>query len=1331
MLLNWLKKTFSFTWHFHRKLVISLIISLAIVLLTLNAIVFYLEKNHQVVEALVETHLQTKVTFDKIKIGVHLLYPSVSMNNFTIQNELDEESLLEFGSASIRLNIPLSIMTGQLVIDTLDLKGFNAIIHRDVNNEISIADFQLTKQSTKSEKNKTDSGKKLQYYFSLLNQTNFIISESEIYFIDDMKEIPEILVSGINLKMKNNNERHQISLLARLNDSATFLDFQLDFNGDINDISNWDGKVYAAIKNLNQQALLHFLQKDFVQVEEFQLNDIQANAKIWSTIIKGNLNSVQGEFDIENANLNRVDNDKSIHFDKLSTNFKLQRNKRSDIKEISQTEKNETSWMLDLFNFNLSVDSKLISEKFISMRLENVKDSHLTHVQLFLDKIIIGEFSDVISFFSPKDFNKKIFSHLKPKGQVENVITTFQFNPSEMPIDIQSYQVQLDINNFGMNSVLSLPKIKNFSTKVLFNEEMGRAIVNSTDMELYIKSVFRNNWPIEHLTGEFFWQRENNEWFVGVEKLSLKSPHYSSANADINFWISPTGKTFMDLTAFYENVNVEAISNYIPAHVMNPGLVEWLDYSLISGLVPDGGMVFRGNLSDFPYKEHNGNMDIVFNTENVLLEYLKEWPKLNNINSQVQFTQKGMKVIGRHSKIYSAQSQNVVVDLDDYFERVLLITSDIKSTLSDGLKFLEQSRLVSQDVLNIIDAKGNIGINLDLKIPLDKDDGSIPDAPETNTKIKLHNVDYYPPGFERKDGLVSHLNGELIIHNESINAKNISAKIMGKPAKIVIKTDKLASASKKDPDVSVNIDSEISIKKLKEYNLISEMITPLSEQLSGTSNIKLNIDLPNGQRAFAFNIYTGLKDIQSKLPAPFNKEAKQILPFVMSYVENVQTKKEKKKSARLKMKFSKILSLDCLLDLSSDTGKFELLKGNIAFEGDKAKLPKGKLLKITGALKHVPFEQWKSIFDTSEKKNKPITSVSKNKSPVKGITIPIEISMTELVLPKIKFEPKTSKKSISNSTNNSGDGFKPEFFPLLNGHIDSIKLGEIDLGRFEIQSSRVDKDIVFDALNLDGELIKFKGKGKWHHWNIIPEVDVEGSADIPSLQKMAIAFGYDQLIREGKTKISGYISWPGGLNDFSKQSIEGKLNFQVEKGAWIEGKPGAGGRLLGLLNMNAFARRLSLDFSDVSKDGFEFDIIEGDFRFNNAMAYTDNLKIDSPSAKILVRGSTGLVTEEIDQRVTVIPEVSATLPLAGAAVAGPAGAAVVWVGQKILGDRINQVTAYDYTIKGDWENPVIKKDKTSQNTLNKIKQLFKLDENESMATTDEDHFFDTDTSELP
>jgi len=88
------------------------------------------------------------------------------------------------------------------------------------------------------------------------------------------------------------------------------------------------------------------------------------------------------------------------------------------------------------------------------------------------------------------------------------------------------------------------------------------------------------------------------------------------------------------------------------------------------------------------------------------------------------------------------------------------------------------------------------------------------------------------------------------------------------------------------------------------------------------------------------------------------------------------------------------------------------------------------------------------------------------------------------------------------------------------------------------------------------------------------------------LELLSSALGNDQLIRDGQAEFSGYISWIGGLSDFSKETIEGKVNLQVEKGAWVEGKPGPAGRLLGLFNMNALTRRLSFDFSDVADEGF-------------------------------------------------------------------------------------------------------------------------------------------------
>ena len=132
-----------FIWHFHRKLIIALIILLAAVLILLRSLAYYLETNPRVIENFIESQLHSQVTFEQIKVNVKPFFPSVVMQNFAIR-DVSGEGILEFSSASITLNVPLSIIHGHTVIDTLVLDGISALIRRKSNGEISIAKLQLT-----------------------------------------------------------------------------------------------------------------------------------------------------------------------------------------------------------------------------------------------------------------------------------------------------------------------------------------------------------------------------------------------------------------------------------------------------------------------------------------------------------------------------------------------------------------------------------------------------------------------------------------------------------------------------------------------------------------------------------------------------------------------------------------------------------------------------------------------------------------------------------------------------------------------------------------------------------------------------------------------------------------------------------------------------------------------------------------------------------------------------------------------------------------------------------------------------------------------------------
>jgi uncharacterized protein YhdP len=141
--------------------------------------------------------------------------------------------------------------------------------------------------------------------------------------------------------------------------------------------------------------------------------------------------------------------------------------------------------------------------------------------------------------------------------------------------------------------------------------------------------------------------------------------------------------------------------------------------------------------------------------------------------------------------------------------------------------------------------------------------------------------------------------------------------------------------------------------------------------------------------------------------------------------------------------------------------------------------------------------------------------------------------------------------------------------------------------------------------------------------------------------------------------------------------------------------PGSG-RLFGLLSLQTLPRRLSLDFNDLFKKGFTFDGIDGVFELDHGNAYTNSLLMNGPSARIDISGRTGLADQDYDQRVTVTPALSNTIPVASA-LFGPAGigvGAVFFLGQKMfksIPEHIDKFLSREYSITGGWEQPVIER----------------------------------------
>jgi uncharacterized protein YhdP len=165
-------------------------------------------------------------------------------------------------------------------------------------------------------------------------------------------------------------------------------------------------------------------------------------------------------------------------------------------------------------------------------------------------------------------------------------------------------------------------------------------------------------------------------------------------------------------------------------------------------------------------------------------------------------------------------------------------------------------------------------------------------------------------------------------------------------------------------------------------------------------------------------------------------------------------------------------------------------------------------------------------------------------------------------------------------------------------------------------------------------------------------------------------------------------TWPGSPSGFSLAWMQGKLDIKVGEGQILAVKPGLG-RLLGLLSLRELPSRLMLHFGDVFKSGFGFDRASATFVVEGGSAYTQNMLIEAPAAQIAMLGRTGFRAQDYDLTVHVTPHIGGTLPVVGAVLGGPVGAAAGLVVQGLIGHGINKAAGAVYQVTGSWDKPKI------------------------------------------
>jgi uncharacterized protein YhdP len=287
----------------------------------------------------------------------------------------------------------------------------------------------------------------------------------------------------------------------------------------------------------------------------------------------------------------------------------------------------------------------------------------------------------------------------------------------------------------------------------------------------------------------------------------------------------------------------------------------------------------------------------------------------------------------------------------------------------------------------------------------------------------------------------------------------------------------------------------------------------------------------------------------------------------------------------------------------------------------------------------------------------------------------------------------------------------PRTLPGLDLRSEKTTINGRDYGLLELLAKHTTDGLEFKKITLTSERLDLSAHGEWIMFNDRPQTAIDMNMRGKSLGKLLKHLGFAPSLDDAPVKMDASLRWSGNPHQFSSTDLNGTLDMRLGEGRFLDVSPGMG-RVFGLLNVGALQRRLTLDFSDLFKKGFSFDQIDGSFRLDEGDAYTNDLRIEGPSADIEILGRTGLVDKDFDQVVTITPKITGSIPVLGALAGGPVVGAALYLAQKVVGKKVDEANNRVYTITGPWDSPNITLQQSDFTT-----ELSKLDEKTSKPAT--------------
>ncbi len=1196
------------------------------------------------------------------------LGPVVKLRDVVISNPEQPRQRLAIDEIWLGLDIWKYAYERTLKLKGVDVIGAEITVIRDETGRIYI------------DRLRGGEGDVLPALEGMLETQRLAIHDSVITVHDRLNGRQPARFSDVTLRLENTGDRHDLIGYAMLPGHLGYrVDVQGVFRGTAGAIDEWSGRLY-----MKGQSLALSDENLAPIISDVDLQGV-ADVRCWIDVELADLQSIRGEIDISDLRVQRTAAGGAMDYavDRFSgvfgwrdssSGWQFTAQRLSVEQDVDSEAREQSLYSLAGRTFD--------GERYIAGEFAHL---YLQDVQSFL-RIIPGledKRWQQIANFTAEGTVRKLSVSFKSAG---DVISVLGFHS--------------DFDELGFQSTTTGAAIYGLQGSITGTSAAGALWLQSGEVDLQAETLFRDTLRFDTLAGEVAWRYDNDRLIISAKSLDLDNASLElRASLGLELPLSQSdSSTLIDMQLDVERGDLAAVSQYLPVRIMSPKAVAWLDRSLVSGEIRGGRFVLQGPLDRLPFDNGTGQLVASLPVSNAVLDYHKDWTRIEQLDAEVAFNGRTMAIHGKQGKISSASLSGVNARIQDLAKPELELDGSVYGALPVLLAELASSPLGDSfgGFVDRTSSSGNATLQLDIHLPLH---GKRRVDARGEVLLKGNAL-----AVKEADISLDNIRGKLAFDTRGISGQSLQASLFDQPVTVNVWTDGAPAAT------NISLRGPLAlVDRVREHNV------QLGAFLSGRSEWEALLRIGRVQRrsekpVIALKIASTLEGVGIGLPEPFGKTPLEARTFAIS-VEDMNDPERV-----VRFRYADIANGVFALQPAQQGLAWD--RGNLSIGTERAVLPDGDVLSITGRLPSLALSRWQPVFARWQSGSGPplktdmlieeLQFAGHRLHEVQVRTVKAGL-VQEITLTgpgaagklQLAYEGGDIKRVIMNLDHlvvekaaaliPTGEAsITPEVFPNLHVSVKAFTFAGVDLGEIDLLTSREAGKVHVDRLVMASDILDLRMLGDWERVDGRPVSRFDITYSDGKLDALLAAFNYQENVSGGSLHGSLRASWRGNPWDFLPERANGKLYLLIKDGQLLDVDPGAG-RVLGLLSLHTLSRRLLLDFSDLFKKGFAFDRVEGNFTLTGGDATTTDLTIEGPAARVEIEGRVGLAAKDYDERVTVIPRVGSSLPLAGAIAGGPAVGAALLVADKLLGKEIEGMTRFAqtrYSVTGPWSDPV-------------------------------------------